>query len=106
MSADGAYDSKACHEAIAREQAAAIISMRRSAKSWTDAREVAQARNAILRATRKLGREVERLGVEIGAYDVLLDLHSGLCVVPFVLRNRCASKNTHQHGAQCRAETI
>lgn len=58
VSADGAYDTKACHEAIAGRQAAAIIPTRRNAKPWTDARAGAQARNEILRTTRKLGRTI------------------------------------------------
>ena len=58
VSADGAYDTKACHEAIAGLQAAAINPTRRNAKPWADARAGAQARNEILRATRKLGRAI------------------------------------------------
>jgi hypothetical protein len=51
-------DTKACHEAIADRQAAAIIPTRRNAKPWTYARAGAQARNEILRTTRKLGRTI------------------------------------------------
>ncbi len=58
VSADGAYDTKACHEAIADRQAAAIIPTRRNAKPWADARAAAQARNEILRTTSKLGRAI------------------------------------------------
>ncbi len=58
VSADGAYDTKACHEAIAGRQAAAIIPTSRNAKPWADARAGAQARNEILRTTRKLGRAI------------------------------------------------
>lgn len=58
VSADGAYDTKACHEAIASRQAAAIIPTRKNAKPWTDGKAGAQARNEILRATRKLGRSI------------------------------------------------
>ena len=58
VSADGAYDTKACHEAIAGRHAAAIIPTRRNAKPWADARAGAQARNEILRTTRKLGRAI------------------------------------------------
>lgn len=54
----GAYDTKACHEAIAGRQAAAIIRTRRNAKPWTDARAGAQARSKFLRTTRKLGRTI------------------------------------------------
>jgi len=52
------YDTKACHEAIAGRHAAAIIPTRRNAKPWADTRAGAQARNEILRTTRKLGRAI------------------------------------------------
>ncbi len=58
VSADGACDTKASHEAIAGRQAAAIIPTRRNPKPWTDARAGAQARNEFLRTTRKLGRAI------------------------------------------------
>lgn len=58
VSADGAYDTKACHEAIAGRRAAAIIPTRRNAKPWADTKAGAQARNETLRATRKLGRAI------------------------------------------------
>ena len=58
VSADGAYDTKACHEAIASRQAAAIIPTRKNARPWADGKAGAQARNEILRATRKLGRSI------------------------------------------------
>ena len=58
VSADGAYDAKACHETIASRQAAAIIPTRKNAKPWADDKAGAQARNEILRATRGLGRSI------------------------------------------------
>ena len=58
VSADGAYDTKACHEAIASRQAAAIIPTRKNAKPWAEIRAGARARNEILRATRELGRSI------------------------------------------------
>ena len=58
VSADGAYDTKACHEAIAHRQATAIIPTRRTAKPWAESRAGARARNEILRATRELGRSI------------------------------------------------
>lgn len=60
VSADGAYDTKACHEAIASLQAAAIIPTRKNAKPWEDDMAGVQARNEILRATRRLGRSIWR----------------------------------------------
>ena len=58
VSADGAYDTKACHEAIAQRHATAIIPTRRNAKPWVESRAGARARNDILRATGELGRSI------------------------------------------------
>ncbi|ATD61548.1 IS5/IS1182 family transposase [Janthinobacterium svalbardensis] len=58
VSGDGAYDTKLCHEAIARRGAEAIIPTRKNAKPWKDRRPGAEARNFILAATRRLGRKI------------------------------------------------
>ncbi|WP_075790967.1 IS5 family transposase [Massilia putida] len=58
VSGDGAYDMKDCHEAIARRGAEAVIPTRRNAKPWKDRRPGAEARNAILDVTRRLGRKI------------------------------------------------
>ena len=58
VSGDGAYDTKGCHEAIAKRGAQAIIPTRKNAKPWKDQRPGATARNAILAATRRLGRNI------------------------------------------------
>ena len=58
VSGDGAYDTKGCHEAIAKLRAQAIIPTRKNAKPWKDQRPGAKARNAILAATRLLGRRI------------------------------------------------
>lgn len=58
VSGNGAYDTKGCHEAIARRGAHAIIPTCKNAKPWKDLRPGAEARNAILRATRRLGRTI------------------------------------------------
>jgi len=58
VSGDGAYDTKGCHEAIAQRGAQAIIPTRKNAKPWKDQRPGANARNAILAATRRLGRKI------------------------------------------------
>ncbi|WP_081933788.1 IS5 family transposase [Massilia sp. 9096] len=58
VSGDGAYDTKGCHEAIARRGAHAIIPTRKNAKLWKDRRPGAEARNAIFHATRRLGRAI------------------------------------------------
>jgi len=59
VSGDGAYDTKACHEAIARRAAQAIIPVRKNArKPWKENRPGANVRNEILRATQRLGRAI------------------------------------------------
>lgn len=58
VSGDGAYDTKAYHEAIARRGADAIIPTRKNAQPWKDKRPGAQARNAILATPRLLGRRI------------------------------------------------
>jgi len=58
VSDDGAYDTKGCHEAIAKRGAQAMIPTRKNAKPWKDQRPGAKARNAILAATRQLGRRI------------------------------------------------
>ena len=52
VSADGAYDTKGCHEAIAKRQAEAVIPTRKNAKPWKENRLGAHVRNEILQATR------------------------------------------------------
>ena len=58
ISGDGVHDTKGCHEAIAQLGAQAIIPTRKIAKPWKDQRPGAKARNAILAAKRRLGREI------------------------------------------------
>jgi hypothetical protein len=59
VSGDGGYDTKGCHEAIAQRGAQAIIPTCKNAKPWKDQRSPgAEARNAILAATRRLGRKI------------------------------------------------
>jgi hypothetical protein len=58
VSGDGAYDTKACHEAIALRQAQAVIPTRKNGKPWKTNRRGAVARNEILRATHRLGRAI------------------------------------------------
>jgi hypothetical protein len=62
VSGDGAYDTKACHEAIAQRGAHAIIPTRRNAKPWKEQRLGVAARNAFLDATRRLGRRIWKKG--------------------------------------------
>ncbi|UTH73052.1 IS5 family transposase [Chromobacterium sp. IIBBL 290-4] len=60
VSGDGAYDTKGCHEAIAKRKAEAVIPTRKNAKPWKENRLGAHVRNEILRATRLLGRAIWR----------------------------------------------
>jgi len=60
VTADGAYDTRPCHAAIAARQASAIIPTRRNAQPWKETTPGAHARNEILRATQRLGRALWR----------------------------------------------
>ena len=60
VTADGAYDTRACHDAIAVRDAAAIIPPRRNARPWKPDSAGARARNEILRALKHLGRALWR----------------------------------------------
>jgi hypothetical protein len=60
VTADGAYDTRACHNAIADRGAHAVIPTRRNAKPWKPKTPGAEARNEILRATKYLGRAIWR----------------------------------------------
>ena len=56
VTADGAYDTRKCHDAIAERGAAAVIPPRRNAKPWKADSAGAAARNEALRASKHLGR--------------------------------------------------
>ncbi len=58
VTADGAYDTRSCHAAIAAREACAVIPVRRNGRPWKETTPGAQARNAILRASRRFGRAV------------------------------------------------
>ncbi len=60
ITADGAYDTRACHDAIAGRGAAAIIPPRRNARPWKPDSAGARARNEILRTSKHLGRALWR----------------------------------------------
>jgi hypothetical protein len=55
VTADGAYDTKACHEAIAERGAEAAIPVRKNGKPWKETSKGTQARNDALRATERFG---------------------------------------------------
>ena len=73
VTADGAYDTRKCHDAIhcpatvclqtvrgAERGAAAIIPLRKNAKPWKAVTAGAVARNEALRASKYLGRALWR----------------------------------------------
>ena len=60
VTADGAYDTRACHAAIAAREATAVIPTRRNGRPWKETTPGAQARNDILRANRRFGRAIWR----------------------------------------------
>ena len=60
VTADGAFDTRKCHDAIAARGAAAIIPPRRNAKPWKPDTPGAIARNEILRTSKRVGRAIWR----------------------------------------------
>jgi len=60
VTADGAYDTRPCHAAIAAREARAVIPTRRNGRPWKETTPGAHARNEILHATRRLGRSIWR----------------------------------------------
>ena len=56
ITADGAYDTRTCHSAIADRGAAAVIPIRKNGRPWKEDCPAARARNEILRASRYFGR--------------------------------------------------
>ena len=60
VSADGAYDTRGCHAAIAARSACAVIPARKNARPWLENTPGAQARNETVRSTRRLGRAIWR----------------------------------------------
>ena len=60
VTADGAYDTRQCHETIANRGAQAVIPPRKNAKPWDPTSAGAIARNEALRACGHLGRAIWR----------------------------------------------
>ncbi len=56
VTADGAYDTRKCHAAIAERGATAVIPIRKNGRPWKEDCAAAKARNEILRASRYFGR--------------------------------------------------
>ncbi len=60
VTADGAYDTRGCRDAIANHGADAVIPPRRNAKPWKKDSPGAGARNEALRAIGRIGRTIWR----------------------------------------------
>ena len=60
VTADGAYDTRKCHDAIAARDAHAVIPPRKNAKMWKPDTPGARARNEAVRSSRYLGRALWR----------------------------------------------
>jgi hypothetical protein len=60
VTADGAYDTRKCHDAIAERGAHAVIPPRKNAKPWKTETAGAVARNEALRASKHLDRALWR----------------------------------------------
>ncbi len=61
VTADGAYDTRKCHEAIAARDAHAVVPPRKNAKPWKPTSTGAIARNDVVNAQRYLDRTLWRL---------------------------------------------
>jgi hypothetical protein len=60
VTADGAYDTRKCHDAIAARDAHAVIPPRKNAKMWKPDTPRARARNEAVRSSKYLGRALWR----------------------------------------------
>ena len=60
VTADGAYDTRKCHDAIAARNAQAVIPPRKNAKLWKPNTPGARARNEAVRSSKYLGRALWR----------------------------------------------
>lgn len=58
VSADGAYDTRACLDAIAQRQAMAVIPPRKNARVWKKHSPGSAARNEAIRACQRLGAHI------------------------------------------------
>ena len=58
VTADGAFDTHKCHNAISARSAAAVISPSKNAKPWKPDTAGAVARNEILIALERVGRTI------------------------------------------------
>lgn len=60
VTADGAYDTRKCHDAVAARNAHAVIPPRKNAKMWKPDTLGARARNEAVRSSKYLGRALWR----------------------------------------------
>ena len=60
FTADGAYDTRRCHDAIAARNAHAVIPPHKNAKLWKPDTSGAMARNEAVRSAKYLGRALWR----------------------------------------------
>ena len=60
VTADGAYDTRKCHDAIAARKAHAVIPPRKNAKLWKPDTPGARARNEAVQSSKYLGRTLWR----------------------------------------------
>ncbi len=60
VTADGAYDTRKCHDAIADRNACPVIPPRKNARLWKPDTPGAEARNEAVRASKYLGRALWR----------------------------------------------
>lgn len=60
VTADGAFDTRKCHDAIAARNADAVIPPRKNAKLWKADTPGARARNEAVRSSKYLGRALWR----------------------------------------------
>jgi hypothetical protein len=60
VTADGAYDTRSCHDVIAKRGADAIIPPWRNAKPWRPTTSGARARNVAIRASERFGQAIWR----------------------------------------------
>ena len=58
VSADGAFDTRTCNEAIAARNACAIIPARSNAQAWPESTPGVAARNEIVRSSQRFGRAI------------------------------------------------
>ncbi len=56
VTADGAYDTRTCHAAIAERGGSAVIPIRKNGRPWKEDCPAARSRNETLRTTRHFGR--------------------------------------------------